>query len=458
MTADSFTIIPDILFEALERGIITREMYDCLVLLYRWREHESNVVRAVSAERITHAMELHYEKPPSIATVRRWMRGLLYAKWFRRNYKSGRKLPYDVFLNFLGGSRTFGRVRDGVRNGDCEKTEFGDCEKVPISLEDITHWQQTPIFRGRDEIDDGVRDGVRSGVHQMDAKDQQSRPVPIGTVLCTADAAGAIDPRPDLFSPAAPAGGRSSAAGLLESKPAGKENLLTALRKVAARELQNMRAVPKSLKPNFGLMESAHGFSAVVEDFTKWCGENRDRHPKFPLLDYAKACQDRLGEPPVPDASSTDSKPPKPADNPQVAELIQDVYAEFNIIVPDAKKVAILIATYGVDYTRNALWDGVNGIDTEDDSHKAYVKCKVEQKKFIKTFFSESGGLAIVAAYRDQVLDSAAEWLIALGGGEKDAAQKFCRNLRASQAIALHDLYWERERAKRLAAKKKVKP
>jgi hypothetical protein len=183
MSANGFTIIPDLVFDALDRAIITREMFDCLALLYRWREHESNVVRAVSAERIANALELYYEKPPSPATVRRWMRGLLYAKWFRRNYKSGRKLPYDVFLNFLGGRQNFGRVRDNERDGDCEETEFGDCDKSPVSLDDIIPWQRTPIFQGRDETADEGREEVRDEVHQKYAKDQQSPLVPIGTAI-----------------------------------------------------------------------------------------------------------------------------------------------------------------------------------------------------------------------------------------------------------------------------------
>ena len=127
-----------------------------------------------------------------------------------------------------------------------------------------------------------------------------------------------------------------------------------ALREVAARELHNIHSVPKTLKPTFELMEIAHGFNAVVQDFEKWCRENLARHPKFPLLEYSKAVNDRLGVPSVPEAHPANAKPTKRTDDPRVQEIIQYVYDEKSI-APDAKKVASLIATYGFEYVWGTL-------------------------------------------------------------------------------------------------------
>ena len=84
MNPNGFTIVPNVVYDALERGVITSEMSDCLSLLYRWREHDSNVVREVSAERLKKWLSLlrpEYsaaeKKWPTAETIRRWMR----ARW-----------------------------------------------------------------------------------------------------------------------------------------------------------------------------------------------------------------------------------------------------------------------------------------------------------------------------------------------------------------------------------------
>jgi hypothetical protein len=151
---------------------------------------------------------------------------------------------------------------------------------------------------------------------------------------------------------------------------------------------------------------------------------------------------------PVP-VASVDSKPIKPADDPRVCELIQHAYDETGV-APDIKKAAILIATYGIEYVQGAMSYGLDGIHTIDAVpanaseavyDKALAKDKAEKGKFIKTLFSESGGLAIIAAYRDMVLDAAVDWLIRSGGGNEDAAKNFCRKtLSASQVISIYEL------------------
>jgi len=133
---------------------------------------------------------------------------------------------------------------------------------------------------------------------------------------------------------------------------------------------------------------------------------------------------------PVSVASSVASKPVKPADDPRVSELIRYTYAETGV-APDNKKVAILIATHGYEYVQGALRDNLK--DLEESEHS----------RFIRTFFSESGGLAIIADYRDAVLSRAAAFLVAMIGSaeDEDKAKKFCLPFSAASLISLSDDY-----------------
>ena len=87
---------------------------------------------------------------------------------------------------------------------------------------------------------------------------------------------------------------------------------------VAARELKNSHAVPATLKTRFDLVEAAHGFAAVIDDFTNWCRRELDRRPGYPLVEYVKIVDDRLGAPPMPDAQLAAVKKINPVDDPRV--------------------------------------------------------------------------------------------------------------------------------------------
>jgi hypothetical protein len=449
VSATRFAIIPDVVFDALENRIITREMFDCLVLLYRWREHGSNLVRSVSAERIAVALSLHYEEPPALNTVRRWMRGLMYSKWFQRTYRSGRKKPYDVHLNFWVGDHFLGQ--GGIEGGDngCEKTAIEGGVKSTVSYEEIVPWQQTQVFQGGDKTtDEGGNEGGIAGGQKVANNKAPSVP---RTVLHAADAAGDIDHLHGLFSPSAPAGG-ALAAGLEnhnqhlgpESQRRGQEKLLTALRRVASRKLKNTRSVPKTLKPTFELIETAHGFDAVVRDFERWCEQNRDRHPKFPLFEYAKQVQDRLGEPPVPDARVAKSNPNVGADSfnsldEAVESMVQDVYGCAFVILKNTKDVRRALEVYEYDYVLGALQEHVQTHNQDRD---------------VTTFFSEGGRLTLIVPFKEQALDGAAKYLVRNAGGEFSPARVWCEHrLNAKSVVRLSEENekWSQQQKKKTA-------
>lgn len=460
MNPNGFTIVPNVVYDALERGVITSEMSDCLSLLYRWREHDSNVVREVSAERLKKWLSLlrpEYsaaeKKWPTAETIRRWMRGMLEAGWFTRDYEAGVERPYNVYLRNLGGYHVNFVEHVQGRPEGCAQLEKEELAQNDVNISEIKHWKQTGAFQGRAKestsLSNEARGGARPFGADKDAKDQ--RPFAADAAgLRPASAAGASDLPPDLFSPSAPAGGTAQTPpgpGQSRSTPTGKGRLLKAMYAVAARELKNSHAVPATLKTRFDLVEAAHGFAAVIDDFTNWCRENFDRRPGYPLVEYVKIVDDRLGAPPMPDAQLAAVKKINPVDDPRVGEIIRYVY-EYSKIAPAVKKVASLIATYGYEYVYGVV------------DHEIWVNEGAPiDAKWVKTLFSDSGGLAIITEYRTDVFNMA-EDLVEKSLGSEEAAKKFCRNITPNAVIALADKNWEFERKAKIAkeaAAKKVK-
>src|ERR1700692_3032193 len=153
MSVNGFIIIPRAAYDALERGIITGDMFQCLSLLYRWREYESNLVREVSAERIREALSLlpyYSDKLPSIITVRRWMRGLREAGWFTWDYVAGAERPYNVYLKNMGVCANFeGHVQERGEERGKERAEGEQEERAQTDANpsEIRHWKSTSAFQ-----------------------------------------------------------------------------------------------------------------------------------------------------------------------------------------------------------------------------------------------------------------------------------------------------------------------
>lgn len=457
MTANGFTIIPNVAHDALERGVITVDMFWCLSLLFRWREHNSNVVRAVSAERIIESLLLlpdYADNPPSLRTIRRWMHALMEAGWFSRDYQRGDERPYNIFLRGLdesiihhgqGGGE--GRSQD---RADASAEDRAKTAAIPIG---IRHWKNTTAFQGRPESTSVLPQEDRAALPFYDSKSANNQ-WPSATDaagLRAASAAGTIESPPSLLPPPVPSGeAAQTPPGLenlseLKATSTGKRKLLKALYAVAASELKNSHAVPATLKSRFELIEAAHGFEAVVEDFTKWCRENFDRHPQWPLVEYVKIVDDRLGLPSVPDTQSA-AKKINPADDSRVGEVIRYVY-NYSGIAPDVKKVASLIATYGYEYVYGVV-----------DHAITLREGAMLDAKWVKTLFSESGGLAIITEYQQEVLTTAARHIVRTQHGKFDfgTATKFCLTLSPSILVGLYDEaveYEKEEEEKKQAAK-----
>lgn len=156
-------------------------------------------------------------------------------------------------------------------------------------------------------------------------------------------------------------------------------SLQKSLPRIAARVLHNTHVGLSRMKEKFELIEAAYGRAAVEADFEKWCHEIQDRNPKYPLTEYVKVVDARLG----PEFAE------KRADleDPRIATIAAASY-ELTGVLPSARSVGKLLLTCEVDEILAALKEYVTTLDDKD------------YKNGMRMFFTESGASAVIFARR----------------------------------------------------------
>jgi hypothetical protein len=148
---------------------------------------------------------------------------------------------------------------------------------------------------------------------------------------------------------------------------------------VSAEILQNTHMVPENLKFKLDLMERAYGAKNLVIDFRTWCEENRDASPRYPIVEYVKVVDTRLGRAPA-------TPRPDPA-NPAVEE-IRSVTYELTNNLPSKEPIAKLLLTFTSTEILDALREFVEYLTEADTPHA------------LRRFFTEGGAGAVILARR----------------------------------------------------------
>ena len=156
-------------------------------------------------------------------------------------------------------------------------------------------------------------------------------------------------------------------------------SLQKSLPRIAARILHNTHVGLSRMKEKFELIEEAYGRAAVEEDFAKWCQEVQETHPKYPLTEYVKVVDSRLG--PEFAEKRPDTK------DPQVAAIMAVAY-ELAGVLPSVRSVAALLITCPSDEILGALREFAGTLDEKDT------------KSGIRTFFADGGAAAVILARR----------------------------------------------------------
>jgi hypothetical protein len=154
------------------------------------------------------------------------------------------------------------------------------------------------------------------------------------------------------------------------------KNLVKELQKTAARRLQNTRGVPRSMQTKVELIEIAFGRAEILEDFEKYCEEVAGDRPLYPVFDYLRAIDSRLGGEPRVD----------PRDE-RVSNLQSITYELTGFMPRNVRGIRETLKVYEVDEIVAALKEYALTLDERD------------LKPGINAFF-DGGATAIIAARR----------------------------------------------------------
>jgi hypothetical protein len=349
-----FTRVPHVVYDALEDGDITLLQFLILCFWHKKANRQTGVVRSFRAEMILDWLaetdcSAFNGYLPSLKIVRRHVRGIWEAGWCRSGYRQGSKKPYDVTLYNFSPAKMIKNddLRRTPENGAGEDVGVG-CEESILHPSNTVPWKETPLFRGSDENRFAERD--EHAKHQ-------------NTAACGGGQENLPFPKNTLITPSS-----RTARELMKDLP-----------KVASKVLHNTRAVPKNLAFNFELLVIAYGAGKIRNDFEVWCNEHHDDDFPYPVREYLKVIDSRLGGAPVePQPNFKDS---------HVAELASLSYEQTGLI-PAKKSVASVLLSYPFDEIKGALLE------------YAETLTEKEMKSRMRAFWSEGGAGAVIMARR----------------------------------------------------------
>jgi hypothetical protein len=156
-------------------------------------------------------------------------------------------------------------------------------------------------------------------------------------------------------------------------------SLIKSLPKIAARELHNTHCGLRNLKFKLELIATAYGTAAVEMDFAMWCREHTTDHGKYPIFEYMKVIDSRLGGAPEEQRANLD--------DPRIV-VLQSLSYELTGLLPSIRAVAGALVTYSAEEIEAALREYTDDLPGKD------------AKSDMRAFWSEGGAEAIILARR----------------------------------------------------------
>lgn len=155
-----------------------------------------------------------------------------------------------------------------------------------------------------------------------------------------------------------------------------KKTLVRELQEIAAAKLHNTRSIPKVMAGKIELIEIAFGHARILEDFTAWCDEHADENRQYPVTDYIRAIDSRLGGQPRIDPNDE-----------KVEELRQFVYEKVQIL-PAIQPLRDLLLVYEVPEIKAAFSEYIIGLEEKT------------MRTSLRAFFEEGGARVVIGARR----------------------------------------------------------
>ena len=123
-------------------------------------------------------------------------------------------------------------------------------------------------------------------------------------------------------------------------------HLIKQLPKIAARVLHNTHTLRPDMKFKLELLSDAYGAAAVLDDFEVWCEAHKDNQFKYPIFEYLKVIDSRLGG--AVEEKRADLK------DPRVVEMVQFSYEQTGVL-PKTTSIAELVLNYPLEEIKAAL-------------------------------------------------------------------------------------------------------
>ena len=157
-----------------------------------------------------------------------------------------------------------------------------------------------------------------------------------------------------------------------------KNNLIREMQRIAAKKLRNTRGVPKNMGDKVELIDLAFGRAEILADFEKWCDDPSQHHTSFPVTEYLRGVDARLGN----DARVS------PEDE-RVTEL-RGLTFSLTQVMPRLSGVRNLLALHSFEDIKAALLEYLPTVG-EDKMESA-----------VRNFYDDLGATAVIYARRNR--------------------------------------------------------
>lgn len=152
--------------------------------------------------------------------------------------------------------------------------------------------------------------------------------------------------------------------------------LVKEMQRIAARKLHNTRGVPRNMKDKLELIDLAFGRAKVLADFEEWCDEHGDKNSPYPVTEYLRMVDSRLGGSPRIDP-----------DDERIKDLMAVTY-ELTSVLPHLRGIRDLLVIHSVDELKAALKYYLLTVDEKD------------MKSAVRAFYDDLGASAVIYTMR----------------------------------------------------------
>ena len=156
-------------------------------------------------------------------------------------------------------------------------------------------------------------------------------------------------------------------------------NLTKEMRMISSKILGNTHRFPPQFEEKLDFLVAAHGTFAIARDFQTWCEERRAEKIQYPIIEYLKVIDTRLGN--APERLNVN--------DPNVAEISALVFERTDIL-PSGKAVAELLQVYSKEELAGAIREYTDKIGDG------------EARGAMRRFFAEGGAGAVILARRQR--------------------------------------------------------